>query len=271
MSTHSPEPTPTSPSATSLGEALSTARTGTGRTVEQVCARTRIRPHVLRDLERGDLASSGGAVYARGHVRTVAQALGVDPAPLLAALEAQAGPPAPVSTSRPAPGRSAPLRVTAPVVPERRGPHWGAAVVAAVGVLVVLMGIGVVTGRGERAPSQADQLFADASPTPRPTATATRTPPLTAAVPQAAGARLRVRVLSGSSWMRVQGAAGTLFEGVFTAGQAPKDFTDAGQLRLLVGNAAALSVVCGSKDLAPAGGAGAVRRFTCTSTGLVAA
>ncbi|MCW2607726.1 MAG: hypothetical protein JWO60_2419 [Frankiales bacterium] len=89
-------------------------------------------------------------------------------------------------------------------------------------------------------------------------------------MPRTTGARLRVRVLAGSSWVRVQGSGGTLFEGVFAAGQPAKDFTDVRELRLLVGNAAALSVVCGSRDLAPAGTAGAVRRFSCGAKGLVA-
>lgn len=256
-----------------LGQALRAARTDAGRTLEQVSTRTRIRTAVLRDLEAGELASSGGPVYARGHVRSVAQALGVDPAPLLAVFDEEAGrQPAPVvveTTPLPLP-RAGSLGVPAAAAPERRGPHWGGALVAALSVLVGLLAVGTLGGRDERTPAAADDLFAapSASAAPLPTATAR---PLTAAVPVPTGARLRVRVLDGSSWIRVQGARGTLFEGVVAAGQAPRDFTDPRELRLLVGNAAAVSVVCGSRDLAPAGSAGAVRRFTCSASGLVAA
>lgn len=253
-----------------LGPALVAARERAGRTVEQLSARTRIRPAILRDLERGELASCRGHVYARGLVRSIAQALGVAPAPLLAAVDALAGVPAPARAAAPA-VRAAPdraLRVPTAVARERSGPRWGAALVATLSVLVVLLGIGAVVGRDPRPPAPVDELLAGASPTPTVSPRPSR--PLTAAVPRT-GARLRVRALDGSSWMRVQGSSGTLFEGVLRAGAAPKDFTDAGQLRLIVGNAAALSVVCGGKDLAPAGGAGVVRRFTCSADGLAAA
>lgn len=281
MSTRIPDPDPEPDPAAGTGapepaEDLATllreARERAGMTVERVSARTRVRSAVLRDLEQGRTDSSGGGIYARGHVRSIAQAVGTDPAPLLRALEALPGAPAaPVATASPLTAPLGALRVPGAGVSERRGPHWGVAVVAAVGVLVALLAAGALSGRDSRTPVPEQQL---AGPTAAPTAAAPRTSasprPLTAAVPSTTGARLRVRVLGGSSWMRVQGLAGTLYEGVFTAGEPPKDFADARQLKLLVGNAAALSVVCGSKDLAPAGGAGAVRRFTCSTSGLAA-
>ena len=49
-----------------------------------------------------------------------------------------------------------------------------------------------------------------------------------------------------------------------------RDFRDPQQLRLIVGNAGAVNLVCGGKDLGPAGGAGKVRRFTCNASGIVA-
>lgn len=257
------------------GPALQRARAAAGQSLDAVSARTRVRPAVLRDLEAGEVASSGGTVYARGHVRSVAQALGLDPAPLLAVFDAESGRPVPVVVEPawlPA-TRTGSLRVPAAVRPERGGPRWGAAGVAALSVLVLLLAVGTLTGRDrDRGPAPAGDVFAGPSTAPpAPRSSAVAPPPLQAAVPPPTGARLRVRVLSGSSWVRVQGATGTLFEGVFSAGQAPKDFSDAKELRLLVGNAAALSVVCGGKDLAPAGTAGAVRRFTCSTSGLVAA
>lgn len=257
-----------------LGSALRTARAEAGRSLEQVSARTRIRTTVLRDLEAGELASSGGAVYARGHVRSVAQALGVDPAPLLAVFDAEAGrvlePVVEQTTPLPLP-RAGSLGVPAATPPERRGPHWVGAAVAALSVLVLLLAVGTVSGGDDRSSAAVDDLFAaPPEPVAAPVPTA-KARPLTAAVPPPTGARLRVRVLDGSSWIRVQGAKGTLFEGVVSAGQAPRDFTDPRQLKLLVGNAAAVSVVCGSKDLAPAGSVGAVRRFTCSASGLVPA
>lgn len=270
MSTRTPDQGPSR-----LGQALRAARQDAGQSVEQVSARTRVRPAVLRDLEQGVLTSSGGDVYARGHVRSVAQALGVDPAPLLAAFDAEVGRAvtAPVVETAPLPlPRAGSLGVPAAARPERRGPHWGGALVAALSVLVLLLGVGTFAGGEAREPAAADELFAaPTAPAPAPAPARAAPKPRTPAAPQATGARLRVRAVSGSSWVRVQGAGGTLFEGVVRTGEAPRDFAEARELRLLVGNAAAVAVACGGKDLAPAGSAGAVRRFVCRPGGLAAA
>lgn len=262
-----------------LGPSLRAAREAAGRTVEQVCARTRIRPNVLRDLERGDLTSSGGAVYARGHVRTVAQAVGADPAPLLASLDAQVGAPpdVPVVLAPVAPdadpaggGLAGALRLRTSPAPERRGPHWGVAVVAALAVLVLLLSVGALTGRGDRGTTTAGPVLASQPASPSRSAQAA-TPRSTRAAAPTGGARLRVQAVKGQSWLRVQGTTGTLFEGLVAAGQPPREFTDRGSLRLLVGNAAALAVACGSTDVAPSGAVGAVRTFTCSARGLAPA
>src|SRR6185437_2924737 len=46
-----------------------------------------IRPAVVAALESGDIGPSGSPVYARGHVRTLAHALGLDPTPLVASFD----------------------------------------------------------------------------------------------------------------------------------------------------------------------------------------
>ena len=43
-----------------------------------------------------------------------------------------------------------------------------------------------------------------------------------------------------------------------------QDFNDAKQLRIVLGNAGAVNIVCSGKDLGPAGGQGKVLRFTCS-------
>jgi cytoskeleton protein RodZ len=263
-----------SDSSSPLGDALVTARESTGMTVEQVSAATNLRPALLRSLEAGDLRPCGGPVYARGHVRSIAKALGLDAAPLVAALDAQAGAPAAPLLTSSAPLRAEPgsLRVPLAARPERRGPHWGVAVAAALGVLVVLLGVGLVSDPRERGPEPLDQLAGPVAVPPRP---APAPKPLAsdakAAAPRPTGAALRVRVTSGSSWISVSNAGGTLFEGVLAQGQPPRDFADPKQLKLVVGNAAAVNVICSGKDLGAAGGAGKVRRFTCSASGLVPA
>ncbi|MDQ1650849.1 MAG: hypothetical protein QOI35_49, partial [Cryptosporangiaceae bacterium] len=93
---------------------------------------------------------------------------------------------------------------------------------------------------------------------------------LTAARQPSTGADLRVRLLGGDSWVSVRNGVATLFEGVLRNGTV-RDFKDATQLRLIVGNAGAVNIVCSGRDLGPAGGQGKVRRFTCKADGLVPA
>jgi cytoskeletal protein RodZ len=68
----------------SLGETLARAREGRGLSVEEVARATCIRGAVIRAIESDNFAPCGAPVYARGHIRAIAQVLGVDPLPLVA-------------------------------------------------------------------------------------------------------------------------------------------------------------------------------------------
>ena len=67
-----------------IGQALAQARRRAGLTVTQVSQRTRIRETIIRGIERDDYSACGGDFYARGHIRAIAKAAGIDPAPLIA-------------------------------------------------------------------------------------------------------------------------------------------------------------------------------------------
>ncbi len=260
-----------------LGEQVRAAREAAGLTVEQVTARTRIRSALLHDLEQGDTASSGAAVYVRGHLRAIAAATSADPAPLLRAYERDAGQPAPAVPRAAAPVggmRRGSLGLPVAAAPERRGPRWGLALVAAAGVLVALTAVGLVTGE-ERTPPD---VLAGPAPTTSTTSTAPSAtaepqrvgPSAVAEVPAPTGAALRLRAVGGSSWVEVQSSSGeVLFRGVLSPGTA-EDFDDPERLSVTVGNAGAVNLICGGKDVA-AGRAGQVRKYTCAAKGLVPA
>jgi transcriptional regulator with XRE-family HTH domain len=72
----------------SIGAALEQAREKSGLTVTQVSQRTRIRETIIRDIERNNFSSCGGDFYARGHIRAIARAVGLDPAQLIAEYDA---------------------------------------------------------------------------------------------------------------------------------------------------------------------------------------
>src|SRR5260370_11689119 len=67
----------------SIGDTLADARRRAGLTVTQVSQQTRIRESIIRAIERDDFSASGGDFYARGHIRSIAGVIGIDPAPLI--------------------------------------------------------------------------------------------------------------------------------------------------------------------------------------------
>jgi transcriptional regulator with XRE-family HTH domain len=77
----------------SIGETLADARRQAGLTVTEVSHQTRIRESIIRDIEQDDFAACGGDFYARGHIRSVAGAVGTDPVPLISEYDAEHGPP----------------------------------------------------------------------------------------------------------------------------------------------------------------------------------
>ncbi len=71
-----------------VGETLAEARRGAGLTVAEVSQRTRIREAIIAGIEGDDYSACGGDFYARGNIRSIAQAVGADPEPLICEYDA---------------------------------------------------------------------------------------------------------------------------------------------------------------------------------------
>jgi cytoskeletal protein RodZ len=118
----------------SVGDALAEARSQAGLTIAQVSQRTCIRETIIRGIERGDFSACGGDFYARGHIRSIGRAVGLDPEELVREYDAAHGTPHAISAAdvfEPA----TPIRLK-----ERRSPNWSIAMVL---VLAVVLGYGV--------------------------------------------------------------------------------------------------------------------------------
>jgi cytoskeletal protein RodZ len=117
--------------ALSVGDAIAAARRQAGLTITQVSQRTCIRETIVRGIERGDYSACGGDFYARGHVRSIARAVGLDPDEAVRHYDMSEAPPPPITAAD----------VFQPVKPvrlkERRRPNW---------ILVLLAGLVVVAG-----------------------------------------------------------------------------------------------------------------------------
>src|ERR1700759_712630 len=82
-----------------IGESLAEARRQAGLSVSQVSQETRIRESIIRDIEQDDFSACGGDFYARGHIRSIAGVVGVDPVPLIREYDAEHGPPGTISAA----------------------------------------------------------------------------------------------------------------------------------------------------------------------------
>ncbi len=166
----------------SIGDTLADARRQAGLTITQVSQRTCIRETIIRGIERGDFSSCGGDFYARGHIRSIARAVGADDEELIREYDAVHGAPQAIRAAdvfEPA----TPIRIR-----ERRRPNWSLAMVL---VLAVVAGYGVyrvVDSAAARSVSvqatsgrvvshhRTHQVSASSSPSATPSATATASP-----------------------------------------------------------------------------------------------
>jgi cytoskeletal protein RodZ len=117
----------------SIGETLAQARDHAGLTVAEVSARTRIRESLIRSIEQDEFDACGGNFYARGHIRAIATAVGIDSQTLISEYDA-VHPSARPATLDDLPGQPPPRG--------KRGPSW-----MWLGVVVLLAVIGVVAYR----------------------------------------------------------------------------------------------------------------------------
>jgi len=236
----------------SIGQALIESREQAGLTVEQVADATRIRQTLVRAIEHDDYRLCGGDFYARGHIRTIASAVGTDPRPLVAEFDATRSP-------VPAPRATEIFESETSVRSERRGPNWSAAM-AAVLVALVVYGIAqVLTGGGGRGPAADPDPPAISASAPVVSATPSPTDP--SAVAQAQGRRVTVDVLASSrSWVQASTASGKeLYQGIVEAGEV-KSFTDKQRVKLVVGDAGAVLLTVNGTDVGSPGRAGQVAR-----------
>jgi cytoskeletal protein RodZ len=68
----------------SIGEVLSDARCRSELSIGDVSRQTGIRAEIVWAIELDDFAKCGGNLYARGYIRSIAAAVFIDPAPLIA-------------------------------------------------------------------------------------------------------------------------------------------------------------------------------------------
>jgi cytoskeleton protein RodZ len=252
----------------SIGETLAAAREERGLTVQQVSDVTRLRATIISALEHDDFDVAGGAVYARGHIRSIARVVGADGDALVAQFDAEHVLEEPSVTDV--------FEVESKPRRERRGPNWTAAMAAALVAAIAVLGFQVISrssnGDGGQPVAQ-DTPTVSESLTPSSSDTSSSTPS-ESATPSPSNSdstiaqlppnevTLRMSIVGTASWLQVTGSSGAvLFTGTLTTGQT-KYFHDSKSLSVVIGNAAAVDLVVNGQDLGVAGTDGQVLHET---------
>ncbi len=244
------------PQPASAGALLAAGRRAKDLTIDEVSARTRVRASLIEQIERDDYSHCGGTVYARGHLRSIAGTLGLDPAAVLAAYDASHEPlTGPVLVVPP--GEFDPLRG-----PNRRGGgrfRWGTAMIVslvvvcllAVVLLVLPGGSGSSDSGGDRQVRASVAPSAPPSPAAAPTSAAAPTPAPT-------GVNVVLAARDAQSWLEVRDDERHVLMSQLLKSGDSRTITAPGALHIRMGNAGAVEVSCNGKGLGPSGGAGEV-------------
>ncbi|MEU8763786.1 helix-turn-helix domain-containing protein [Streptomyces sp. NPDC048659] len=248
----------------SIGRALQQARVAAGLTVEEVSASTRVRVPIVHAIEEDDFSRCGGDVYARGHIRTLARAVRLDPAPLIEQYDAEHG-------GRPAPTPAAPLFEAERIRPEPRRPNWTAAMVAAIVAVVGFVGFTMfngndVRGNGAVAEGPAPAPKATASAKPKPVKPAPKPAPSESAIAAVPQDKVTVKLTAtdDKSWISAKAHDGKLlFDGLLLPGES-KTFQDDERVDLILGNAGPIELYVNGKKVQDTFESGQVERLSYT-------
>ncbi|WP_424211482.1 helix-turn-helix domain-containing protein [Streptomyces sp. BI20] len=255
------------PPSFSIGTALKKARIAAGLTVDEVSAVTRVRIPIVHAIEQDDFTRCGGDVYARGHIRTLARAVRLDPAPLIEEYDDAHG-------GRPAPTPAAPLFEAERIRPERQRPNWTAAMVAAIVAVVGFVGFTAFRDGDDTQKRPLAEGAATPQPAPKQTGKLITQPPkptpkpVPSDSPIAAAPKDVVTVMltavSAESWISATDSSGeVVFDGTLEQGDT-KTFTDKNKLDLVLGNAGAVKLFVNGKEVKDKFEVGQVERLTYT-------
>ena len=225
----------------SIGDTLADARRQAGLTVTQVADRTRIRETIIRGIEQDDFSACGGDFYARGHIRSIASVVGIDPVPLIREYDEAHGAPEAMRAAdvfEP----STPLRIK-----ERRSLNWSVAMILA---LLVIIGYGayhlVSSSSSSHGKAAAALVAPTRHPTPKPSS-----PSPTRTAPASHDVIIHLSAVE-DCWVYLTSDQGnnTIYSGVVSAGST-QTWKETQDVSLRLGNPAGVVLTVNGKKQSP--------------------
>ena len=239
----------------SLGQFMQGARESAGLSIDELASRISIRAGLLREMEENNFIHCGGDTYARGHLRTIANHILVDPQTLLDLYNEEHS------------GESRKIHdmlvenSVAKIPTERKSIKPKSLVIAsivllsavALGQIIISNSQTTVIPADTASPSVSTSPSVTASPSvsastaPSPLATAESTSPAVNGE-----MKLTISATRGSSNIHVVAGGKTLFQDPIFQGET-KSFTATKSISVYLGNAGDLDLTLNGEELAPLG------------------
>jgi cytoskeletal protein RodZ len=227
----------------SIGDSLTEARRQAGLTITQVGQQTRIRESIIRGIEADDFSGCGGDFYARGHIRSIATAIGLPSEPLIREYDAEHGGPGAMRAAD-AFEPSTPIRIR-----ERRSPSLSLIVVV---VLLAIIGFSayhlVSSHRANLGAAALPRVSATVPPKPAP-----KPAPKPSPSPSATPSDVVIHLTANEDcWVRLKSSSnGTqLYMGTIPAGSS-MTWTEKHAVQMSLGNPGGIVLTVDGKRQIP--------------------
>ena len=235
-----------------LGSTIRDAREAARISLESLSDTTSIRMGLLTEMENNNFAHCGGDTYARGHLRTIANRIGLNPQILLDLYDDQH------STEKRAMQDLLVENNIMQVPREKKTISWKVPALISVTVLFVIASAQIITSNQSSSPAPAPTVSSSKSAAPAPTpsqsaATTESAAPAPAVTSKSGPVSLTLVASRGNSYIHIIVDGKTAEKGSMFQGET-KSFTGKKVVSIYLSNPAGLDLTLNGKQLPPLGG-----------------
>lgn len=235
-----------------LGSTIRDAREAARISLESLSDSTSIRMGLLTEMENNNFKHCGGDTYARGHLRNIANRIGLNPQILLDLYDDQH------STEKRAMQDLLVENNIMQVPREKKTISWKVPALISVTVLFVIASAQIITSNQSSSPAPAPTVSSSKSAAPAPTpsqsaATTESAAPAPAVTSKSGPVSLTLVASRGNSYIHIIVDGKTAEKGSMFQGET-KSFTGKNVVSIYLSNPAGLDLTLNGKQLPPLGG-----------------
>lgn len=235
-----------------LGSTIRDAREAARISLESLSDSTSIRMGLLTEMEDNNFKHCGGDTYARGHLRTIANRIGLNPQILLDLFNEEH------STEKRAMQDLLVENNIMQLPREKKTISWKVPALISVTILFVIASAQIVTSNQSSSPAPAPTISSSKSAAPAPTpsqsaATTESAAPAPAVTSKSGPVSLTLVASRGNSYIHIIVDGKTAEKGSLFQGET-KSFTGKNVVSIYLSNPAGLDLTLNGKQLPPLGG-----------------